>query len=535
VSSALAHIDGPPLVNLDRLIWIGSLARHAAQVCPQRDAIIFPDRGVRVSYLELDRRSDAFVALMQARGLQAGDRVAYLGRNSDLFFAVLFGAIRAGLVLVPLNWRLVAAEIAYQLQDSATQLLICDPELLAVANAALKEFISPPPVLLTEGDGNGEYLRALLSFAVVSHAAPMAALPQVPDQCVLQLYTSGTTGRPKGVLISHYALSIARQCELISPGFALLTTGSISLSAMPNFHIGGMSWVLIGLVRFGTVVLTADPSPANMINLIDEYAVESSFIVPSALRMIIDEVKTRQLQAPRIKFISYGAMPIGEKLLRETMDLFDCSFGQFFGMTENTGSATYLSPADHDLQRPQLLASVGKPYPAMSVEIRAADGRVLEQNQRGEIYIKSPTLLLGYWQLPDKTREALVDGWYASGDGGYIDTDGYLYLTDRIKDMIVSGGENVYPVEVEEVLRSHPAVLEAACIGLPDVQWGEVVAAVIELRAGMSVTDEELRQFARTCIASFKCPKRILFSSGLPRTASGKVKRAELRAGLGVK
>jgi acyl-CoA synthetase (AMP-forming)/AMP-acid ligase II len=226
-------------------------------------------------------------------------------------------------------------------------------------------------------------------------------------------------------------------------------------------------------------------------------------------------------------------MPIGEALLRETMDVLRCSFGQVFGMTEISGAATFLEPQDHDLARPHLLRSVGRPYPGMEIEIRGPDRRVLACEEHGEIWIRSPTRMLGYWRLPEVTAQALVDGWYATGDGGHLDAEGYLYLTDRIKDMIVSGGENVYPAEVEEMLRSHPAVLDAACVGMAHAVWGECVVAIIESRPGIPATEESLREFARARIAHYKCPKRYVFTGALPRTASGKVRRAELRAALG--
>jgi acyl-CoA synthetase (AMP-forming)/AMP-acid ligase II len=540
----LAHVDGPALTRLDELEWIGSIARTGAERCPERDAIIFPDRGIKLTYRDLDRRSDAFYDFLKVHGLGLGDRIAYLGRNSDLFLPVLFGAIRAGVVLVPINWRLAAPEVAYQLQDSGSRLLLCDPELMALAVAAterLTERLQILPTEVTEGAkksatevaaestavGTGESLRSRLS----QRALP-APLPTAKDQVVLHLYTSGTTGHPKGVLISHYALSIARHCELTSADFALLTPASVSLSAMPNFHVGGLSWVLMGLVRLGTVVLTANPSPTNMLALLNEYRVESSFIVPTVIRGIVDEINSRRVPAPPITGMFYGAMTMGAGLLSETMDVFGCSFGQFFGMTEITGAATFLGPRDHDLARPHLLKSVGKPYPGMSIEIRGPDRRVLKVGEHGEIWIRSPTRMLGYHRLPDATREALVNGWYATGDGGYLDADGYLYLTDRIKDLIVSGGENVYPAEVEEMLRAHPAVLDAACVGIEHPVWGESVTAVIELRSGHVVTAEELRKFSRSRIATYKCPKQFHFAMSLPRTASGKVKRAELRAGL---
>ncbi|MDB5968336.1 MAG: long-chain-fatty-acid--CoA ligase [Hydrocarboniphaga sp.] len=523
-----AHVEGPPLDGLDPMIWIGDIPALGARHCPDRSAIVFADRGERMSYAAFDGRCNAFAALAQQRGLAPGDRVAYLGANSDLYYPVLIGAIRAGLVLVPINWRLAAPEIGFQLADSGTRLLICDPALSATATQALAGAGLSVPVISTEAvDGSGdESLRALLL-----RRAPALAAAQVMDQVILQLYTSGTTGKPKGVLISHGALSLARHAELRAPEFGHLGAGCISLSAMPNFHIGGMSWVLMGLVREGTVIITADPTAANMLKLIREHRVEHSWMVPTLIRALLEGVRGEQRPAPRMKGLFYGAMAMDESLLRAAMECFGCDFLQFFGMTENTGSATSLAPLDHDSARPHLLKSVGKPYPGMSLQIRGPDRKLLKAGEHGEIWVKSPTRMLGYWKQPEKTAEALVDGWYASGDGGYVDEQGFLYLTDRIKDMIVSGGENVYPVEVEEALRLHAAVLDAGVIGLPDAHWGEKLVAVVELRPGASASEAELRTHVRSRIAGYKCPKTIIFGS-LPRTASGKVQRSLLRQRL---
>lgn len=523
-SNKPAHVDGAELHRLDEMVWIAEMSRRGAEQCPERSALYFAERDRNISYRELDQRGDAFALALKDRGIKPGDRIAYLGRNNDLYFPVLIGAIRAGVVLVPLNWRLAAPEIAYQLKDSGACLLISDADLLPLAEPALAALPAPISVLLTETQDNEPDLLSLL----MRNAAPLPN-PRQPEQTVLMLYTSGTTGNPKGVMISHYALSYARHSDQQIPGFSLLGEGETILSAMPNFHIGGMSWVLMGLARLQTVVLTGDPMPGNLMKLFREHGARHSFIVPTVLRSMVDDLRARGDTPPRISTLHYGAMPIGESLLRDTMDTFGCGFVQYFGMTENTGSVTVLEPADHDLARPHLLQSVGRPYPGMSLEIRGRDGQLLNCGEHGEIWIKSPTQLIGYWNLPEKTREAVIDGWYATGDGGYVDEEGYLYLTDRIKDMIVSGGENVYPVEVEEALRRHPAVLDVAVIGIPDARWGETVAAVVELRPNNTLSEDDLRSFAREHIAGYKCPKLLRFAASLPRTASGKVKRAELR------
>jgi acyl-CoA synthetase (AMP-forming)/AMP-acid ligase II len=506
------------------MLWIGDLAARGARIHPERAALIFAERGKTLTYRTLEQHSNAFAAELIVRGL-VGERIAYLGRNSDLYYPVLFGAIRAGTVVVPLNWRQSAAEIAFQLRDSGARWLLVDADLAETARTALSAFSNPPAIMIIDGPQGEDHLRSLLEH---NPDADVITARHDDAQTVLQVYTSGTTGRPKGVLISHRALSLARHAETISPDWADWSEGEVSLSAMPNFHMGGLSWVLIGLVRVSTVVITADPLPANMLRLIREYAVDRSFIVPTVIRAIVDELHATGEPAPRLKGIYYGAMPMSEKLLREAMDLFHCKFGQYFGMTEVAGTATFLPPAEHDLQRPHLLKSVGRPIAGMTLEVRDPQGQVLEMGQPGEIWIKAPTLMQGYWQQPEKTAEAVVDTWYASGDGGYLVEGGFLYLTDRIKDMIVSGGENVYPIEVEEALLQHPGVLAAAVVGVPDERWGEIVVAVLELRPGHSVSEDDLRAHVRGRIAAYKCPRVIRFDS-LPRTASGKVQRGQLR------
>lgn len=523
-----AQVQGIPLGSLSSMPWVGDIPLRGAAQHPERAALIFAERGKTLTYAALKQHSNAFAAELQSRGVRDGERIAYLGRNSDLFFPVLFGCIGTGVVLVTLNWRQSADEIAYQLADSGATLLLVDADMEETARQASAGLAEQSAILIIDGEqGQDHHLRALLER---NTDAPEIPSRHEPQQTVLQVYTSGTTGQPKGVLISHESLSIARYAELISPDWADWTADGVTLSAMPNFHVGGLSWVIIGLIRLSTVVITADPMPGNMLALIREYSVERSFIVPTVIRAILDELQSSQTPAPRIKGIYYGAMPMSEAMLREAMSLFSCKFGQFFGMTELTGTATYLPPSEHDLERPELLRSVGRPIAGMSIEIRSPDRQVLNVGEPGEIWIKAPTLMQGYWQLPDKTAEVVVDGWYATGDGGYLTEDGFLFLTDRVKDMIVSGGENIYPIEVENALLQHPSVMAAAVVGVPDERWGESVTAVIELRPGCEATAEELRSFVRSRIAAYKCPRLITFSAALPRTASGKIQRGRLRS-----
>jgi acyl-CoA synthetase (AMP-forming)/AMP-acid ligase II len=277
-------------------------------------------------------------------------------------------------------------------------------------------------------------------------------------------------------------------------------------------------------------VLTADPSAPNLTRLIREHGAARTFAVPTVIRDIVDEVRRSGQPLPSLQMFFYGAMPIGETLLRDAMNTLGCSFLQFYGMTEVTGSATFLAPRYHSLERPELMQSVGRPFAGEEVEIRDEHGRRAPPETAGEIYVRTPTLMAGYWRRAEATAAAIdAEAWYRTGDGGRLTADGFLYLTDRIKDMIITGGENVYPNEVEEVLVRHHAVQAAAVVGRADRRWGEAVVAVVELAPGQSVGAPELIAFTRVNLAGYKCPKAVYFVPALPRTASGKIRRHEAK------
>ncbi len=518
-------VSGPTLPPLEQMTWIGDYARIGAGRHPDRTAFIVPELGISFSYGELDRRVGRAVAWLRLQGLKPDDRIAYYGRNSDQFYVVLIAAIRSGMALVPLNWRCVTPEIAFFLKDSESCLLICDEEFLGTAQAACHDLDRKPRIVITEASAGGESLRDILS---ADGEVIEEAVPWTDDAVCLHMYTSGTTGLPKGVLSTHRGLSISRYQEYCFDDFPDWQGGSI-VSAMPNFHIGGMSWILIGLLRHSTCVMTGDASGPNITRLLMEHRAERTFAVPTVIRAIVDEVRSSGVAMPWLNSIFYGAAPMSPSLLADAIEILGCSFGQFFGMTEITGTATFLRPRDHDLARPRLLGSVGRPYPGVDVEIRDREGKPVALGVAGEIWIRTPTVMREYWRRKEATADVLKQGWYRSGDGGYHDEDGYLFLTDRIKDVIVSGGENVYPGEVEEALRRFAGVYEVAIVAIPHERWGEAVAALVECRPGASIDTTALIEFARTQVAPYKCPKRIEVVTALPRTASGKIQRATAR------
>jgi acyl-CoA synthetase (AMP-forming)/AMP-acid ligase II len=512
---------------MSKMLPITDYAPHFARLHRDRPAIICGEH--TMNYGELDRFTRTFVGWLSKLGLRHQDRVAYLGRNSDLFFPVFFGCAQAGAVVVPLNWRCTPPELAYMLEDSETRLLLVDPDFLDVATQSVASLPNKPLVVTTESCSTSQNsLRQVLED--LDRAAAPCGSSLDPSTICMQMYTSGTTGRPKGVLLSEHAWSVARQLELESPDYEDFTGDDIILSPMPNFHVGGISWMLLGLVRGCTCVLTPDPSPTNILELCQKHGVTRTFVVPTVIRIIVDEVRRTGRPLPKLKTIYYGAAPMGLSLLEDAISTFDCGFGQFYGMTEICGAAVFLNNANHDVRNPQRLASVGTALPGIEIEIRDVEGIPVGVRQHGEIWIKSPTIMTGYWRLPEATAHVLLDGWYRTGDGGYLDEGGYLYLTDRIKDMIISGGENVYPAEVEEALRRHPAVFDAAVFGRKDDKWGEVIAAAIELAPGQQLSPDALIAELRSRLAGYKIPREIHFVDALPRTASGKVQRGEVKS-----
>lgn len=517
----MTSISGPAVPSLDAMTWIGDYAREAAHAAPDRTAFVNADLGYAYSFSEFDRMVGRCQFILSERGLGAGDRIAYYGRNNDLYYAVLIAAIRLGIVLVPLNWRCVEPEIDFFIRDSGTRLILCDSEFMDIARSVAGGMSPAPDVMVVEA-ADGESLRALL---MAQGPIDDSAIAWDASEVCLHMYTSGTTGQPKGVLSRHAALSISRFQELSWQTFPNWDGGTV-VSSMPNFHIGGMSWVLMALLRKSTCVMTSNAAAQNILRLMVEHKAERSFAVPTVVRTIVDEARAANLTMPWLRTIYYGAAPMSPSLLADAIEVLGCSFGQFFGMTEITGTATFLHPDDHNLARPHLLGSVGRPYPGVDVEIRDLDGQPVSSDTAGEIWIRTPTVMKEYWHRAEATADVMIDGWYRSGDGGYLDKEGFLFLTDRIKDVIVSGGENVYPGEVEEALRRHPDVYEVAVVGVPHEKWGEAVAALVECTPGTTLDIDELVRFARTQVAPYKCPKHIEITQALPRTASGKIQRA---------
>ena len=480
---------------------------------PHAPCLTFGDQ--RIDFAELDALSDRIASAFLASNIAAGDRVAILAPVSPLFFELLFGCAKAGTILVPLNWRLSAREIAAVLADAEPSLVF-----VSVGFAALLPADLPATVIHTEH-------AASWRVAAAAHAI----LPRPdPDAPVLILYTSGTTGRAKGAMLSQVNLCYLERTAREKQGF---TADSRNLVAMPLFHIGGIGYALLGLSQGGETVLTQDTDPGALIALMARHAITHAFFVPTVIQRLVDYIDREAIPAPHVDHLVYGAAPMGPALLRRAMHAFGSRFHHAYGLTETAGTVVTLGPEDHHPDGPfaDRLQSCGRPMPWVELKLTdPATGRTVDVGEVGEIRMRSHAIMQGYWRNPLETAANITpDGWLCTGDAAVLDADGYVYLRDRYKDMIVSGGENIYPVEIDNVLQHHPAISEVAVVGVPHPKWGETPRAYVVLRPGRTATAEDLINFARARLARYKCPTSIVFTDALPRTASGKIMKRELR------
>ena len=492
-------------------IPLETLGYHAART-PGAPALTFA--GKTLSFGELEAASDRVADALSASGVGVGDRVAIIARNLPAHFELYFSCGKAGAIMMPINWRLSASEINAILADAAPSLILVASEFMACLDTNV------PTIDLEDG----------------YTAWRDGAQPRVDrrtaerDDPILILYTSGTTGVPKGVMISHHGMSFLVRAAKDQFGF---TADSVHLLAMPLFHIGGLGCGMWALSQGGHTILLQQPIPEQVIETISNYGVTHAFFVPSVIQMLVDLPGVDQRNLKSLERLLYGASPISRALLERAMAVFGCKFDHTYGMTEMTGTAIWLPPADHDPSGPlaHRLRSCGRPFPWVELElVDPATGIAVATGEVGEIRIRSDIVMQGYWRKPGETAGTMTpDGWLCTGDAAYQDADGYVFIHDRYKDMIVSGGENIYPTELENVLADHPGVAQVAVIGMPHERWGETPKAFIVASAGSSPTEEELIAFTRTRLAHYKCPTSVAFVAALPRNASGKVLKREMR------
>ncbi|MGH3444382.1 MAG: long-chain-fatty-acid--CoA ligase [Nocardioidaceae bacterium] len=473
-----------------------------------------------VTYGQLWERSNRVANALASLGVGEHGRVAYLDLNNPEFFEVMLGAVKTGAAIAPLNFRLTPAEMGRIVADAQATVLVVG----APFEAAVDTIRAAAPALTTVVRVGEEY-ESWLAEADATETGRESTY----DDVVLQLYTSGTTGLPKGVMLTNDNCSALMD---VAQAWHVDET-SVSLVAMPLFHIGGSGWANVALARGGTDVLVPMIDPAALLDTFESAAITNAFLVPAVLQMMCAVPGADRRDFSALRSVAYGASPITSGALTRALEVFRAPLFQVYGLTETTGAITELSSADHDPGGPRahLMRSAGKPYPW--VEMKAVDpasGEDCGPGEVGEIWTRSVQNSPGYWAKPDDTAAAFdSDGWLHTGDAGYLDDEGYVFLTDRIKDMIVTGAENVYPIEVENVLSGHPDVADVAVIGVPDEKWGETVKAIVVRAQGSSLTEEALLDWAKERMAGFKRPRSVNFADELPRNPSGKLLKRVLR------
>lgn len=506
--------------------------RFHAKHRPQAVAMMYAGRNT--SYVEWDKRCSQVANGLIGLGIKRHSRIAFLDKNSDYYFDILFGAAKAGACLVSVNWRLAPPEVAYILDDSNAEVLFTGRDHIGLVKQVLPGLKKIRSVIVIDGP-EGDWPDFVTWQRKQAATDPM--VETAPSDVIVQMYTSGTTGHPKGVQLSHFSLYAhdkyrAEHPEEFDPGMNWNDWGpkDVSLVPMPVFHISGTGWGVIGLYNGACSIILSQFDPGEVLSMIEQYGVTKSVLVPTAIHQLLLHPNCKATNFSSIETLLYGASPIPFELLRQAIDTLKCGFVQLYGMTETAGAVTYLPAADHDPKGTPRMRSAGKPIPGVKLSIRDGDGKPVPTGEVGEIWLHSASRMNGYWNLADATAKTITaDGWVKSGDAGYLDADGYVYVHDRVKDMIVSGGENIYPAEVESAIFGHSDVADVAVIGVPDKMWGEAVRAVVVPKAGRPKDAQSILDFARQRIAGYKVPKAVDFVTELPRNASGKILKRELR------
>jgi acyl-CoA synthetase (AMP-forming)/AMP-acid ligase II len=509
------HVDGSPVYSLADVI------RKRAAITPA--AIAFTEAGRLTSFAELDQRSSQVARALQRKGVSPGDRVAFIGASGPEFAEVMYGAAKCRAIFTAVNNRLSAREVLAILADAEPRVGVVDPPAAPlVADVGTLGFDCD--TLITDLD----YL-AWRDYAQPYDPGEEAA----PDETALILYTSGTTGVPKGVELTGRNLG----CALHELHASIeLDEGSVCAAPVPFFHVAGLGMLLAANLNGGNLLLEQQADIAGVLRLLVDRKVTHAVLVPTVLQRLLALPEARTADWSALSYVVYGASPIPLPVLRDATEVIGCSFLQSYGLTESTGGFTLLGPGDHvpAEEFAHRLRSAGRPM--RGARVRVVDPVTLKDcpaGQRGEVLVAGSRIMKGYWRKPGQTAEVLLPGgWLRTGDGGSFDTDGYLYLHDRLTDMIVTGGENVYPAEVESVLTGHPAVAEVAVVGVPSARWGESPYAVVVLRPGAQVSEAELIAWTRDRLAHFKCPAGVSFAASLARTASGKLQKQAIRASL---
>ncbi len=501
----------------DRFIF--DAVRDYAESRAAHAALILGDRVT--SFGDLASHAYRVANGLSSFDLEPQSRIALLTGNNDFFFEIWLGATLGNFVLTPINARLAPPEVAYIVNDSQAEVLIVDGpfrplvEDIAGTLSTIRHIISldEHPTWPLYSSWRDEQLSTEVKAS------------NDPGDTTVQMYTSGTTGFPKGVELSHTSVLA---CVRSMMGLTAWEPGEVALVTAPLFHTAGSAWASCALQSGGTIVLLRETTPASILQALEENKVTQALLVPAVIQMALQSPECKTKDFSSLKRMLYGASPITIPVLREALETFGCEMEQGYGLTETVGPVAMLRPDDH--LNDDKLQSCGKAVPGAEIRVVDQDSNDCAIGDVGEIVVSGVQVMNGYWNRSDDTASAIKDGWFHTGDAGYFDADGYLYIHDRLKDMIVSGAENVYPAEIERVLEQYPGIAEVAVIGVPDEQWGEAVKDVVVAQAGASLSEDDIIEFARTQIARFKCPKSVDIVEAIPRNPSGKILKKVLRA-----
>ena len=496
---------------------VGSWISRRARRTPDRVAIVHEGRAS--TYRDLHERVSGLAGALRGLGVGRGDRLAYLGPNHQAYLETLFAAGTLGAVFVPLNMRLAGPELAHHLTDSGSSVLVYAPAQAAVLASIRTDLVLRHVVALAEpGEGEHDYEELLASAAPDPADEPVS----LGDPCLI-MYTSGTTGRAKGATLTHGNITWNAINVLVDADFG---QDEMALVVAPLFHTAALNMLCLpAILKGGTVLIESAFDPARALDLIARHRVTSMFGVPAIYDAMAGAAGWADADISSLRTLLCGGAPVPEATIRAYLAR-GVTFIQGYGMTETSPGALLLDAAHVESKA----GSAGIPHFFTDVRVVGPDLADTVPGERGEIVVAGPNVMQGYWGLPEATAAALADGvWLRSGDVATTDEDGYVFVVDRIKDVIISGGENIYPAEVENAIRDHPAVVECGVIGVPDDKWGEVGRAIVVLRPGTEVAEEEILGFLDGRLARYKIPKSVRFTGSLPRTATGKILKKSLR------
>ncbi len=506
---------------------LGDLPRNGATFYPDSTAVVYDD--TRLTYREFNNRINRFANALVKGGYKKGDRICVMADNCSKYLEVYFGAAKIGVCVTPINIRLEEKELVYIINHcEATMFVVGDGLEERAASmkdklSSIKEWIS----LDNPVEGFQDYEKLL---AGSSDEEPDQDIHDVQeDDLAVLMYTGGTTGLPKGVMLNHRNCMLSGLTAAIGMEF---TRRDSTCYVLPVFHV---SWwpILAIFFVYGKVCINRKPNLAKIFELIQNEKCTHINLVPTIYGWLVDNPDVGKYDLSSLRICSYAGSPFPTEVLKKCIRKFGNIFAQGYGATETAGAAIgMLGEEDHFLDGPKskYLTSAGKPSPCSRVKIVDDKGNTLKPGERGEICAKGKHIMMGYWKNPEANKAALVDGWYHTGDIGYMDEKGFIFMTDRKADMIITGGENVYPAEVENVIYEHPSVLECSVVSAPSDKWGEIVQAVVVIRPGETVTEDEIIEHCKKGLAGYKCPKAVAFWESIPKTVVGKIIKKDIKA-----